>query len=119
MKVALHGLALKPEFFPHIEILFQELTAHQADIRVTEDFDRLLKMNGNKSLSYWVLENPEDYEQLDFFIFETKKAYPYDGDDFSIPLTYYQFQYILDEDNRVTAITDDETSIYKTYFEYY
>jgi hypothetical protein len=52
-------------------------------------------------------------------IFETKKAYPYDGDDFSIPLTYYQFQYILDEDNRVTAITDDETSIYKTYFEYY
>jgi hypothetical protein len=52
-------------------------------------------------------------------IFETKKAYPYEGDDFSIPLTYYQFQYILDEDNRVTAITDDETSIYKTYFEYY
>ena len=51
--------------------------------------------------------------------FETKKAYPYEGDDFSIPLTYYQFQYTLDEDNRVTAITDDETSIYKTYFEYY
>jgi hypothetical protein len=52
-------------------------------------------------------------------IFETKKAYPYEDDDFSIPLTYYQFQYTLDEDNRVTTITDDETSIYKTYFEYY
>ncbi len=68
MKVALHGLALKPEFFPHIENLFQELASHQVEVIVTEAFDRLLKMNGNKTLSYWVVENPEDYEAIDFFI---------------------------------------------------
>ena len=52
-------------------------------------------------------------------IFETKKAYPYDGGDYSIPLTYYQFQYTFNQDNRVITMTDDETGIYKTFFEYY
>ncbi|NMH24881.1 hypothetical protein [Flavobacterium solisilvae] len=52
-------------------------------------------------------------------IFETKKAYPYEGDDFSIPLTFYQFQYTLNQNSKVLTITDDETGIYKTFFEYY
>ena len=52
-------------------------------------------------------------------IFETKKAYPYDGGDYFIDLTYYQFQYTFNQDNKVITMTDDETGIYKTFFEYY
>ena len=52
-------------------------------------------------------------------IFETKKAYPYDGGDYIVDLTYYQFQYTINQDNRVITMTDDETGIYKTFFEYY
>ena len=52
-------------------------------------------------------------------IFETKKAYPYDGGDYTMPLTYYQFQYTFNQDNKVITMTDDETGIYKTFFEYY
>ena len=52
-------------------------------------------------------------------IFETKKAYPYDGGDYTIDLTYYQFQYTFNQDNKVITMTDDETGIYKTFFEYY
>lgn len=52
-------------------------------------------------------------------IFETKKAYPYDGGDYSFPMTYYQFQYTFNQDNKVITMTDDETGIYKRFFEYY
>ena len=68
MKVALHGLSLKAEYFPQIELLFSELAKHQMEVFVTEAFDRQLKMNGNKVISYWVLENPEDFDGIDFFI---------------------------------------------------
>lgn len=52
-------------------------------------------------------------------IFETKMAYPYQDYDFFVDLTYYQFHYTLDQNNRVTTMTSDETTIYKTFFEYY
>lgn len=52
-------------------------------------------------------------------IYETKKAYPYEGSDYIMPLTYYQFQYTFDQNNRVITMTDDESGIYKTFFEYY
>lgn len=68
MKIALHGLALRPEYFPHIELLFASLHHQGCEIYVTEVFDRLLKMNGNKTLSYWVLEEKEDFASLDFLI---------------------------------------------------
>jgi NAD+ kinase len=68
MKVALHGLALKAEFFPQIELLFKELTRHQIEVFVTEPFDRQLKMNGNKDLSYQILENQEEIGKMDFLI---------------------------------------------------
>lgn len=68
MKVALHGLALKPENFPKIELLFKELVKYGFEIFVTDPFDRQLKMNGNKILSYWLLENPEEIGEMDFLI---------------------------------------------------
>ncbi|MDX5338325.1 MAG: NAD kinase [Cyclobacteriaceae bacterium] len=68
MKVALHGLALKAEHFPQIELLFQELGKHGFEVFTTEPFDRQLKMNGNKLLSYWVLENSDEMANMDFII---------------------------------------------------
>ena len=68
MKVALHGLSLKAEHFPQIELLFQELGNHGFEVFATEPFDRQLKMNGNKLLTYWVLENTEEMAQMDFII---------------------------------------------------
>ena len=68
MKVALHGLSLKAEHFPQIELLFQELGNHGFEVFATEPFDRQLKMNGNKLLTYWVLENSEEMAQMDFII---------------------------------------------------
>ncbi|WP_026953030.1 NAD kinase [Algoriphagus mannitolivorans] len=68
MKVALHGLSLKAEHFPQIELLFQELSSHGFEIFATDSFDRQLKMNGNKLLSYWLLENSDEISQMDFII---------------------------------------------------
>lgn len=68
MKVALHGLALKAELFSDVQSLFQELTHHQFELFATEQFDRQLRMHGNKGLSYWVLESREDMAAMDFMI---------------------------------------------------
>jgi NAD+ kinase len=68
MKVALHGLALKSEYFPHVQILFEELSKFNFEIFVTEQFDRQLRMHGNKSLQYWTLEGKKDISMMDFMI---------------------------------------------------
>lgn len=68
MKVALHGLALKSEYFQHVQILFEELSKFNFEIFVTEQFDRQLRMHGNKSLVYWVLEGKQDMSMMDFMI---------------------------------------------------
>ncbi|MFC5627069.1 NAD kinase [Algoriphagus winogradskyi] len=68
MKVALHGLALKTELFSDVQSLFNELTKHQFEIFATEQFDRQLRMHGNKVLNYWVLESREDMAAMDFMI---------------------------------------------------
>ncbi|HSF53803.1 MAG TPA: NAD kinase [Algoriphagus sp.] len=68
MKIALHGLALKVEIISDIEKLFQELEKHQIEILVTEPLDRALKMVGNKRLTYWLIENQEELESVDFLI---------------------------------------------------
>jgi uncharacterized protein YcfL len=49
--------------------------------------------------------------------YQTKRAYPYDTDDFSIPLTYYNYQKIVNAENKIIKITNDETH-YITKFEY-
>ncbi len=58
------------------------------------------------------------YNPLFKNFFETEKAYPYVGDDFLTPLTFYNYHKVLDINNRITSITDDKTAIYKTKFEY-
>ncbi|MBN3521486.1 NAD kinase [Algoriphagus lutimaris] len=68
MKVALHGLALKSEYFQHVQILFEELSKFNFEIFVTEQFDRQLRMHGNKTLSYWVIEGKQDMSMMDFMI---------------------------------------------------
>jgi NAD+ kinase len=68
MKVALHGLALKAELFSDVQSLFNELTEHNFEVFATEQFDRQLRMHGNKSLNYWVLESREDMAAMDFVI---------------------------------------------------
>ncbi|MBC6366312.1 NAD kinase [Algoriphagus sp. AK58] len=68
MKVALHGLSLKAEFFPQVQSLFKLLESFGIDVFITEPFDRQLRQLGNQSLKYWVLESPEDYSGLDFFL---------------------------------------------------
>lgn len=68
MKIALHGLALKVEFISDIENLFRELEKHRIEILVTEPLDRALKMIGNKRLTYWVIENEEELQSVDFLI---------------------------------------------------
>ncbi|WP_373396680.1 NAD kinase [Algoriphagus halophilus] len=68
MKVALHGLALKSEYFQHVQILFEELSKFKFEIFVTEQFDRQLRMHGNKTLSYWVIEGKQDMSKMDFMI---------------------------------------------------
>lgn len=68
MKVALHGLALKAELFSDVQSLFNELNKHQFEIFATEQFDRQLRMHGNKALNYWVLESREDIGAMDFMI---------------------------------------------------
>ena len=50
--------------------------------------------------------------------FETEKAYPYDGGDYTTPLTYYGYQNTIDSNNRIISLTDDNTAIYKSKFEY-
>lgn len=68
MKVALHGLALKAEYFQHVQILFDELSNYNFEIFVTEQFDRQLRMHGNKALRYWVIESEVDMGMMDFMI---------------------------------------------------
>ncbi len=68
MKVALHGLAVKSEYFQHVQILFEELSKFNFEIFVTEQFDRQLRMLGNKSLHYWLLEGKQDMALMDFMI---------------------------------------------------
>ncbi|MBS4073382.1 MAG: NAD kinase [Algoriphagus sp.] len=68
MKVALHGLALKPEFLPQIQSLFNVLELSRAEIFVTESFDKQLKSHGKAPFNYRILETREDYEGLNFFL---------------------------------------------------
>jgi YD repeat-containing protein len=49
--------------------------------------------------------------------FQTKKAYPFEDIDFSVPLTYYTYQKMVGVDNRITKITNNENT-YTSKFEY-
>ena len=68
MKIALHGLALKADYISDIEYLFGELAKHQFEILVTESLDRALKLSGKSALTYWVIEDQNEFKEVDFLI---------------------------------------------------
>lgn len=68
MRVALHGLALKSEFFGSIQTLFSELDRHQVEIFGTDSFHKQLKSSEIPCLPYRVLENRKELSSMDFLI---------------------------------------------------
>ncbi len=68
MRVALHSLSLKAEFFGSIQTLFSELDRHQVEIFGTDSFDKQLKSSEIPSLPYRVLENRKELSSMDFLI---------------------------------------------------
>ena len=68
MKVALHGLALKPEFFLEVKSLFLALARHNFEIFVTKQFDKQIRAHSNLVTPYWVLENKKEMAKMDFMI---------------------------------------------------
>jgi hypothetical protein len=59
-----------------------------------------------------------DYKPLFKNIFSTEKVYPFEGDDYRQPLTYYEYNYVFDSENRVYQIEDEKTAIYTSEFVY-
>ena len=51
-------------------------------------------------------------------IFGVEKAYPYQGDDYSVSLRFYDYYYEFDSENRVVQIKDDKSAIYTEEFSY-
>ena len=51
-------------------------------------------------------------------IFRTEKSYPFEGDDFSMPLTFYEYHYEFDSENRIYQIEDEKSAIYTSEFTY-
>ena len=49
--------------------------------------------------------------------FQTKKVYPYQDDDYSTPIQYFQFEKFVDSENRIIKI-DNEENHYISRFEY-
>lgn len=68
MRVALHSLSLKAEFFGSIQTLFSELDRHQVEIFGTDSFHKQLKSSEIPSLPYRVLENRKELSSMDFLI---------------------------------------------------
>jgi hypothetical protein len=59
-----------------------------------------------------------DYKPFFKNIFSTEKVYPFEGDDYSQPLTYYEYSYKFDSENRVYQIEDENSAIYTSEFDY-
>lgn len=59
-----------------------------------------------------------DYKPFFKNIFRTEKVYPFEGDDYSQPLTFYEYSYVFDSLNRVYQIEDEKTLIYTLEFQY-
>lgn len=59
-----------------------------------------------------------DYKPSFKNIFSTEKVYPFEGDDYSQPLTYYEYSYEFDSQNRVYQIEDEKSAIYTQEFIY-
>lgn len=68
MRVALHGLALKPEFFLEVKSLFVALTRNHFEIFLTKQFDKQIRAHSDLVSPYRVLEDKEGMAKMDFMI---------------------------------------------------
>lgn len=68
MKVALHGLALKSEYFLKVKTLFSVLAKFKFEIFVTKQFEKQLLAFPDLKSNYRVLENKAEMSHLDFMI---------------------------------------------------
>ncbi len=68
MKVALHGLALKPEYFLEVKSLFRALAKNQFEIYVSKQFDKQIRSFTDLVDLYQVLENKKEMAKMDFMI---------------------------------------------------
>lgn len=51
-------------------------------------------------------------------VFKTEKVYPYEGDDYSVPMSYYEYIWTLNSNGLIETITNEKTAIYLDKFEY-
>lgn len=51
-------------------------------------------------------------------MFRTEKFYPFEGDDFSVPLQFYDYHWTLNGDGMVETIEDEKSVIYTREFQY-
>ncbi len=89
----------------------------------SEIFVEYLDYNTNKTNPYYLLKSIGvliDWRNTLFSknIFGVEKVHPYSGDDFIFPLTYYDYDYVFDDEGRVYELEDDSTAIYVFKFEY-
>ena len=68
MKVALHGLALKPENFLKVKSLFSALAKFKFEIFVTKQFEKQLQPFPAFNSQYLTLENKNEMSRMDFII---------------------------------------------------
>ena len=68
MRVALHGLSLKEEFLPILRNLFEKLQSLGISICLTPILDQQLRKLSPSAPTYGLLQHPEDFDRLDFFL---------------------------------------------------
>jgi NAD+ kinase len=68
MRVAIHGLSLKTEFLPILGSLFEKLQSLGVSICLTPILDQQLRQLSPLTPDYQILQRPEDFDGLDFFL---------------------------------------------------
>ena len=68
MRVAIHGLSLKTEFLPILGSLFEKLQSLGVSICLTPILDQQLRQLSPLTPAYQILQRPEDFDGLDFFL---------------------------------------------------
>jgi NAD+ kinase len=68
MRVALHGLAMKAEYFPHIQNLIHQLRKHKFEIFSTGSFQKVMEQFGKTNPHDWPIEEKDELSDFDFII---------------------------------------------------
>lgn len=68
MRVAIHGLSLQTEFLPILKGLFEKLQSLGISICLTPILDQQLRLLSPLTPAYQILQRPEEFDGLDFFL---------------------------------------------------